>query len=54
MQNLQNKVSEMQAKIEKLEQEMSAKAWNVERKLIELIKNNYFCRTGIISINVRY
>ncbi|XP_036324823.1 uncharacterized protein LOC118738040 isoform X2 [Rhagoletis pomonella] len=36
VQNLQNKVAEMQAKIGKLEQELSAKAWNVERLQGEL------------------
>ncbi|XP_067618623.1 uncharacterized protein [Eurosta solidaginis] len=36
VQNLQDKVAGMQAKIEKLEQELSLKAWNVERLQSEL------------------
>lgn len=32
--NLQTKISEMQIKIDKLEQELSAKTWNVESKFM--------------------
>lgn len=35
--NLQTKITEMQMKIEKLEQELSAKTWNVESKLCCLV-----------------
>lgn len=41
MDNLQTKISEMQIKIEKLEQELAAKTWNVESKIFSLfIKKN--------------